>query len=76
MRKAVIALGISVGAVVVGFAVCVPGVCGCVSWLGIPDLGEYGILFFFLAMAGMAGICISLCWLLVSGVVSSLRHQR
>ena len=60
-----IALAISVGGVVVGAAVCTPGICGCASWIGISDSGQWGDWFLFLFIGGMIGIAISVCWLVV-----------
>jgi hypothetical protein len=75
MKRALIALAISIGMIAVGSSVCLPGICGCVSWLGIPDLGGLGEYFLYLALAGVLGTIVSLCWLAVAGVMKYLRRS-
>jgi hypothetical protein len=76
MKRAAISLAVCVGLVVVGSAVCLPGVCGCYSWAGIPDMGEGGTTFLFLALAGFVGAMISFCWLLVASVRTLILRNR
>ena len=76
MKKPLIALAVSIGLVVVGTAVCLPGICGCVSWLGVPDLGRMGELFLYLSIAGLFGIVASSCWLGVSAILIFVRRRH
>ena len=76
MKKPLIALAVSIGLVVVGTAVCLPGICGCVSWLGIPDLGRMGAAFIYMALAGVLGIIISCCWLFLILILKYLRRTH
>jgi hypothetical protein len=76
MKRASIALAISIGLFVVGLAVCTPGICGCVSWLGIPDLGRMGAAFIYMALAGVLGIIISCCWLFLILILKYLRRTH
>jgi hypothetical protein len=76
LKKPAIALAISVAAVVVGSAVCTPGICGCTSWTGLSFFGyfgEAGIFFMFLALLGVLGTILSLCWLAFSAFRAMLR---
>lgn len=76
MKKAVIALGISVALLLVSTAICLPGICGCVSWLGIPDsrLSIYtAIPLFFVAISGIA---VSICWLGFLAIRAGMRRIR
>jgi len=75
MKRALIALAISIGLVIVGSAVCLPGICGCVSWLGIPDPGGIGEYFLYMTIAGVIGIPVSLCWLAISAAMKYLRRN-
>jgi hypothetical protein len=76
MKRPLLALAFSVGAVIIGSAVCLPGICGCVSWLGIPDADRFGLPFILLTFAGILGIAASLCWMLVSAIVTALSKVR
>ncbi len=78
LKRPLIALAISVGAVVVGSAVCTPGICGCTSWTGLSifgALGEAGLLFLLLSVVGMVGVAISLCWMLVLFVKGTIMRR-
>ena len=76
LKKPAIALAISVGAVVVGSAVCTPGICGCASWIGLSDPEKWGgELFMWLAIAGVAGMAINLFWLVISAVAGRVRRR-
>ena len=74
MKRPLIVLGISIVMIVMGTAVCVPGVCSCVSWLGIPD-SRFSILFILMWMGGFIGVGGSLIWLFVAAVWKAL-HLR
>jgi hypothetical protein len=76
LRKPAIALAISVGAVVVGSAVCLPGSCGCASWIGLEVKDPWGTPFIFLTLFGMLGAAVSTIWLIVSGIRHALRRNR
>jgi predicted membrane protein len=76
MKRPAIALGISAGMVLVGSAVCLPGICGCASYLGIADRYGFNILFFFMALAGLIGVFISLCWLAVKAILAFASRRR
>jgi len=76
MKKPVITLGVSVALLLVATAICLPGICGCVSWLGIPD-SPFSIFiaipFYF---AGISGIVISTCWLTFLAIRAGVRRMR
>jgi len=65
MKRPLVVLGISTAMIVVGSAVCMPGICGCVSWLGVPDT-RFSEYFLFVWMTGLLSAGISLMWLAVS----------
>ena len=67
MKRPLIVLGISIGMIVLGSAVCLPGICGCVSWVGVPDT-PFSDYFLFLWMAGLLAAGFSLVWLAVSAI--------
>jgi hypothetical protein len=78
LKRPLIAFAISVGAIVVGSAVCTPGICGCTSWTGLSFFGyfgEAGIFFLFLSLAGVLGAVLSLFWLTVKAVRGELRRR-
>jgi hypothetical protein len=65
MKRPLIVLGISIGMIVLGSAVCMPGICGCVSWMGVQDT-RFSEYFSFLRTTGLLAAEISLMWLAVS----------
>jgi hypothetical protein len=67
MKRPLIVLGISIGMIVLGSVVCLPGICGCVSWVGLPDT-RFSYYFLFLWMAGLPAAGFSLVWLAVSAI--------
>ena len=68
LKKPLIALAISAGAIAVGSAICLPGICGCASWLGLTNTDSYGKPFLILALIGVLGLLISIVWLIVSAL--------
>ena len=76
LKKPAIALAISVGAVLVGSAVCIPGSCGCASWIGLEVKDSWGTPFFLLTLLGLLGAAVSTIWLIVSGIYHALRRNR
>jgi hypothetical protein len=76
MRKAAIALGISVVLFLAATAICLPGICGCVSWLGIPDSRVQGTFVIPLYFVGISGIVISTCWLAFLAIRAAVRRIR
>jgi uncharacterized membrane protein len=76
MKRPGILLAISVGLMVVGSAVCLPGVCGCVSWLGIPNADRFGVPFAILSGVGFLGGLVSVCWLAGSAITRVLGWDR
>ena len=76
MKKAAITLLISILLLVFGTAICLPGICGCVSWAGIPDSRLTGMLAIFFYVTGLSGLVISTCWLVFLAVRSAVRHMR
>jgi hypothetical protein len=76
LKRPLIVAAISVGAVVVGSAVCLPGICGCVSWIGLDDTDSYGTPFIFLTLLGMLGVAVSAVWLIVAGIRHALSRIR
>jgi hypothetical protein len=76
MKKPAIALGISAALVLAATAICLPGICGCVSWLGIPD-SEFSIFIAVpLYFLGISGIVISTCWLTFLAIRAAVRRLR
>jgi hypothetical protein len=76
MRRALTALGISVALLLAATAICLPGICGCVSWLGIPDSQFSNFIAFPLYLVGISGIVISTCWLIFLGIRAAVRRIR
>jgi hypothetical protein len=76
MKKAAITLSISVVLLVLATAICLPGICGCVSWIGIPDSPISGMLATFFYVTGVPGLVISTCWLAFLAIRSAVRHIR
>jgi hypothetical protein len=76
LRKPAIALAISVGAIVVGSAICMPGICGCASWIGLVNTDSYGTPFLILTMIGVLGVPVSIGWLMVSSVCRKFSRNR
>jgi len=77
MKRPLIALAISLGLIVVGSAVCLPGICGCVSWLGIPDPEKFGgDVFIWVTFLGALGTVVSLCWLAGSAIIRAFGRDR
>jgi len=76
MKKAGIMLSISVLLLVLGTAICLPGICGCVSWMGIPESRIGGMLAAFFYATGVPGLVISTCWLIFLAIRSAVRHVR
>jgi hypothetical protein len=76
MKTPLIVLAISVGAIVVGSAVCLPGICGCASWIGLENTDSWGTPFMFLTMLGLFGVAISAIWLAVIGIRRALGRNR
>jgi hypothetical protein len=74
MKRPLIAFGISVAMIFLGSAVCLPGICGCYSWLGVPEF-KYSDLFLFVFMGGLIGVCLSLAWLAAAAVQRALRTR-
>jgi hypothetical protein len=76
MKKAAIALRISVALLLVATAICLPGICGCVSWLGIP----YSRFSIFVAIplyvVGTLGIVTSTCRLTFLAIRVAVRRIR
>jgi hypothetical protein len=76
MKRPLFALGISVLVIIAGSAVCVPGICGCVSWLGIPD-SKYSNHFMWLYLSGILGVLSSIVWLIITAArMGSRRSPR
>jgi len=76
VKKAVITLGVSVALLLVATAICLPGICGCVSWLGIPD-SRFSIFIAIPAyFVGISGIVISTCWLAFLAIRGAVRRIR
>ena len=73
MKKPAIALAVSVAAVVIGSSVCLPGICGCYSWLGIQDSHGLDVPFLFLAFAGAIAVPICFCWLIVAAILDAFK---
>ncbi len=67
-KKAAIALGTSIGLFLLGASVCVPGVCGCQSWLGISNAGMLELPFMLLSFAGALATFLSFWWLAIATV--------
>jgi hypothetical protein len=59
MKRALTALGVSVALLLAATAICLPGICGCVSWLGIPDSEFSSFIAFPLYLVRISGIVIS-----------------
>lgn len=76
MKKAVIALAISVALFLAATAICLPGICGCVSWLGIPDSRFSIFIAIPLYFVGISGIVISTCWLTFLAIRAAVRRTR
>jgi len=76
MKKAAITLSISILLLVLATAICLPGICGCVSWIGIPDSPISGRLAMLFYAAGIPGIVVSTCWLVFLGIRSAVRRIR
>ncbi len=76
MKKAAIALSISVLLLVLATAICIPGICGCVSWIGIPDSPISGTLAILFYVTGIPGIVVSTCWLVFLAIRSAVRRIR
>jgi hypothetical protein len=76
MKRALTALGISVALLLAATAICLPGICGCVSWLGIPDSQFSNFIAFPLYLVGISGIVISTCWLIFLGIRAAVRRIR
>jgi hypothetical protein len=68
MKKAGIALGTSIGLVLLGSSVCLPGPCGCASWLGISNAGNLQVPFMLLSFTGEFGAFVSFWWLAIATV--------
>jgi hypothetical protein len=66
MKRPLICLAICLGAVALGSAICLPGICGCVGWLPVPNRDSFGTPFIFLSFGGVLGVFISLVWLVVA----------
>lgn len=74
MRRPVLFLGTSAAALIVGSAVCYPGLGGCGSWLGWADSpASWRIPFAILSAVGTFCLPASLIWFLVSSIRASLR---
>jgi hypothetical protein len=76
MKKAVITLGGSVALLLVATAICLPGICGSVSWLGIPDSRFSIFIAIPLYLVGVSGIVISACWLTFLAIRAAVRRIR
>jgi hypothetical protein len=76
MKRALIALAISAGLIAIGSSLCLPGICGCVSWLGIQAAGSLGDFFILLSIVGVFGVIISFCWLVVALILDLLKQVR
>lgn len=75
MKRPLIALAASIGLIVLGSAVCMPGICGCVSWLGLPDT-RYSYQFMWLYVVGFLGVLLSIVWLIIAAARIGLRRSR
>jgi hypothetical protein len=76
LKKPAILLAISFGAIVVGSAVCLPGICGCASWIGLENTDSYGTPFMLLFTVGILGVAVSTVWLAVVGIRRALHRNR
>jgi hypothetical protein len=76
MKPPALALGISVGAVVIGSSVCYPGICGCVSWLSFKDPDKIGTPFLWITLAGVVGILASIIWWIMSAFIQASARPR
>jgi hypothetical protein len=76
MNRAVITLGVSVAPLLVATAICLPGICGCVSWLGIPDSRFSISIAIPLYFVGISGIVISTFWLTFLAMRAAVRRIR
>ena len=76
MKKAVITLGGSVALLLVATAICLPGIRGCVSWLGIPDSRFSIFIAIPLYLVGVSGIVISARWLTFLAIRAAVRRIR
>jgi hypothetical protein len=76
MKGPLICLTISLGAVVAGSAICLPGICGCAGWLPIPNRDSFGVLFMFLFFGGVLGIPVSLLWLAAAALWNAVAGRR
>jgi hypothetical protein len=76
MKKAAIMLAVSALLLALALATCLPGICGCVSVVGIPDSPLGSTLVIILYMIGLPGIVISTCWLAFLAVRFAVRRIR
>ena len=76
MKKAAISRSVSFLLLLLATAICLPGMCGCVSWIGIPQSDFTGTLALSLYAIAIMGIIVSLCWLAFLAVRSAVRRIR
>lgn len=76
MKKAAIMLAASILLIALALAICLPGICGCVSVIGIPDSPLGGTVAIICYMIGLPGIVISTCWLTYLAIRFALRRIR
>jgi hypothetical protein len=76
MKKAALMLAISILMLGLALAICLPGICGCVSVVGIPESWIGGTVTIVLYMLGLPGLAISTCWLAFLGIRHAVRRIR
>jgi hypothetical protein len=69
-------LAISVGMFVLGSAVCIPGPCGCTSWIEFSHPVRFFRLFAILSLVGELGTVVGFSWLLIVGAWQALRQKK
>ena len=76
MKTAALSLSISILLLLLATALCLPGMCGCVSWIGLPQSDFTGILAMVLYAVGILGILVSTSWLAFLAVRMAVRRIR
>jgi len=76
MNKAAIMLAISIVLLALALAMCLPGICGCVSLVRIPGSALGTTVIVILYMVGIPGFIISTCWLAFLALRFAVRRIR
>jgi hypothetical protein len=74
MRRAFIGLLISIGLLIVGSAVCFPGLGGCGHWLPLENPDKFGLPFAILSTIGSLGIIVCILWFIIAAVISGYKR--